>query len=130
VRVVFPASAAEASNCSGEPYSEILSLVKLPAQVRHSLSDRPSLGAIAERGARFMFTDVAPPGEGNLPFRRFHLAAANSRCVFVAIEHGGRGYSVEIWAFEQAGEGWRGEQRASLSKVPKSIQELVSRAEK
>lgn len=126
-----PAYAEEKIDCSGIAFSEAHSLVELPEEVGALMGkDRPGSGGIADRNGKFNETDALRPGEEQLPFRRFNLAAVSANCILVAVEHGGRGYFIELWAFEHNRNQWRGEQRQNIHKVPLSLQELVAHASK
>jgi len=128
---VAPAYAREKIDCSGLSFSETRSLVELPAEVGALMGkDHPGSGGIADRNGKFNLTDALMHGEEQLPFRRFSLAAVSANCILVAVEHGGRGYSVELWAFERSSDRWRGEQRQSIFSVPRSLQELIAHASK
>lgn len=124
-----PAFAAGKIDCSGISFSEARSLVELPGEVGALLgTGRRGSEGIADRGAKFNATDVIL--DEQLPWRRFGLAAVSASCILVAVEHGGRGYSVELWAFARSGDRWRGEQRQSIFSVPRSMQELIAHAGK
>jgi hypothetical protein len=128
---VVPAFAEEKIGCSSTSFSEVRSLEELPEEVGVLLGkDHPGRGGIADRNGKFNLTDLLMPGEEQLPFRRFSLAAVSTNCILVAVEHGGRGYSVELWAFERSNDRWLGEQRKSIFSVPRSLKELVAHASK
>ena len=127
----IPAYADEKIDCSGVSFSEARSLAELPAEVGALMGkDRLGLGGIADRDGKFNVSDALVPGEEQLPFRRFSLAAVSTNCILVAVEHGGIGYSVELWAFERSNNRWRGEKRKSIFSVPRSLQELIAHASK
>ena len=120
--------ATEQAPCEAGHFTEAKSLAELPQAVGELLgSTLRGLEGIAERGARFNRTDVVNP---ELPMRRLSVAAVNQGCVVAAVERGGRGYSVEVWAFEHSERGWRGAQRSSLGTPPGSMQELIAHASK
>lgn len=124
---VPPTLATEKTKCSSITFSEAQSLVELPAEVGALLgADRLGSDGIANRGAGFNATDVIL--DKQLPSRRFSMAAVSAGCILVAIEHGGRGYYVELWAFERSDDRWRGEQLQGISNVPRSMRELIDRA--
>jgi len=69
--------------------------------------------------------DINSTDVGAGPHRRFALAAVSPTRILVAVEHGGRGYFVELWEFEQNNGKWRGEERQAMSAVPNSSRELA-----
>ena len=74
----------------------------LPAEIKAlTFAKYPSLGEIADGDGNFNATDV---GDG--PRRRYAVAKLSEDCAFVAIEHGGRGYFIEIWSFRHTDAGW------------------------
>ena len=126
-----PAFADENIDCSGVSFSEAHSLAELPAEVGALLGkDRPGSGGIADRNGKFNLTDALMPGEEQLPFRRFSLAGVSANCILVAVEHGGRGYSVELWAFERNSDHWYGKKRPNMFSVPPYLQEIIYHASK
>jgi hypothetical protein len=100
--------AAAAGSCSPEPVAsrlewrghhlrEVGSLAAIPAAIRAGLgSDRPGIEGVAERGRPFNVTDVV---DDRLPMRRFLTAGSDGETWLVALEHGGRGYRVEVFLF-------------------------------
>ena len=81
----------------GRPLREVHSVAQIPALVRLSLGvDRPGLDGVADRGRPFNATDVV---DQRVPMRRFLVAGQDGDTWLVAIEHGGRGYSVEVFLF-------------------------------
>ena len=119
--VCSEARAFDKANCAASAYSEAYLLSDLPAEVRVSLQkDRFGLDELSDKGGDFNSTDV---GAG--PHRRFALAAVSPTRILVAVEHGGRGYFVELWEFEQNNGKWRGEERQAMSAVPNSSRELA-----
>jgi len=74
----------------------------LPAEIKAlTFAKYPSLGEIADGNGNFNATDV-----GNGPRRRFAVAKLSEDCAFLAIEHGGRSYFIEIWGFRHTDAGW------------------------
>ena len=63
--------------------------------------------------------------KGGVPSRRFSIGAVDKSRVFVAVEHGGDGYYVEIWSFENNGAHWGGTQRTMSGVLPSSLPELL-----
>ena len=115
--------ASDSFECA--PLVELASIEKLPAAVSNLLGvNQSGLDGIADRGRKFNATDNV---NSDLPMRRLGFGAISSNCVLVAVEHGGFGYSVEIWSFEFRGLEWHAEKRGITSRIPKSIQELVSK---
>jgi hypothetical protein len=122
----LPACADVTAHCSGITFSEARSLSGLPKEVVTLLAG-DGRNAIADSGEKFNVTDVIRPGYENAPFRRFNLAAVSSTRIFAAVEHGGRGYSVELWSFERGSDGWRSKARDVIYKTPATLAELVGR---
>ena len=116
--------ASENESCLLQSYVEVHSLVELPSPVRQILhKDLSGLDELVDHEAEFSSTDV-----GSAPRRRFALAAVSESRILVVIEHGGRGYSVELWDFVKSPSYWHGEQRQSLFAVPHSSEELILNA--
>ncbi|MEO8343477.1 MAG: hypothetical protein ABI536_06620 [Gallionella sp.] len=114
------------TDCSNESFSEVNSLSKLPGEIGELLGKSISgTNGIADRGEKFNITDVVFE---QLPFRRFNLAAISSNCVFAAIEHGGRGYYIELWKFRRDKDKWSGIQLQNIHSLPNSYLELISHA--
>jgi hypothetical protein len=63
-------------------------------------------------------TDVV---DSSLPMRRFLVAGLDANATLVAIEHGGRGWRVEVTLFKNSTV----ERSWTLTKSPKSVRELV-----
>lgn len=81
----------------GHALQEVRSLAALPTVIQSGLgSDRPGLDGIADRGRPFNRTDVV---DHNLPMRRFIVAGTEGDTWLIALEHGGRGYRVEVFLF-------------------------------
>jgi len=116
--------ASEQPSCAGKALSEVRTLKALPDEVNSLLGKaHAGLSGIADRDGRFNRTDVV---DERLPMRRFVIAGLNSSCVLVALERGGRGYSVELVVFEYAGGKWQISQRRNIPRIPHSLQELVA----
>ena len=123
---VMPTYASDNFGCNGANSTEAHSLAALPSEVAAALGQGRHGGeGIADHGGRFLATDVILAGEEGLPWRRFSSAAISSDCIWVAVEHGGRGYFVELWFFELSKDGWHGYERPRISKVPSSLHELI-----
>jgi hypothetical protein len=81
----------------GHTYQEVRALADLPAVIRSGLGvDRPGRDGVADRGRPFNVTDTV---DDNLPMRRFLAAGREGSTWLVALERGGRGYSVEVFLF-------------------------------
>jgi hypothetical protein len=92
--------------CIPVPASAIASLNELPPEVRKLLEqDSPGRRGIADAGEKFNATDVIT--DAAIPQTRFVAAIAGDDCVNVTVERGGRGYWVQVLAFERAGKGWQ-----------------------
>jgi len=118
----FQATALDKAGCASSAYTEVHTLSELPAEARAALqTDRFGLNGLADKNGDFNSTDL-----GGGPKRRFALAGLSSNSILVAVEHGGRGYFVELWMFERSGNGWRGEQQQSMGAIPRSAEELIA----
>lgn len=128
---VLSAYATEKIDYAGINFYEARSLVDLPEHVGVLLGKgHRGASGIADRDAKFNATDTLLPGDEKLPWRRFGLAAISANFILVAIEHGGRGYNVELWVFERSNGEWRGEKHRTIFSVPRSVQELIDNASK
>jgi len=108
-RILLLIAALMAAACASEPtmssvewqgrvLREVRSLGELPAPVRLGLGvGEPGLNGVADRGKPFNATDVVD--DESLPMRRFLVAGYDGDAWLVAIEHGGRGYHVEVSLF-------------------------------
>lgn len=114
-----PANAMEAIDaqtivCSDEKYHEVRNIGSLEPQIAKIME------GVTDRDGEFNAGDVGEPGT------RFALAAATKDVVLVAVERGGRAYSVYLWFFIKQGGTWtRGRDFSFASVPPKSIEELL-----
>ena len=76
-------------------------------------------GSMADRDEDYSDTD-----EGNLPRRRFSLAAAGTDKIFVAVEHGGIASGVDWFTFSLAASRWVSEGSRPIARVPASESEV------
>jgi hypothetical protein len=80
---------------------EVTTLRALPASVQKTIGvGKPGLEGIADRGDRYNSTDVIL---FNWPMRRFAVAGLDNDFALVAVEHGGRGWHVDILQFSEIG---------------------------
>jgi len=108
---------------AGDQWVEAQSVRELPAGIQALLG--VGLGeqdGIADRGDRFNAGDVAGTG---LPQRRFALGAVNGDTAVVAVEQGGRGYSVATVEFRQLGATWEPVRCTVGSEPPRRSTELL-----
>jgi hypothetical protein len=111
--------------CNDEPLIEVRSLQALPAEISTLLGvEREGRVEIADRGEEFQIGDVLI-GE-RLPFRRFAIAGLNTICALIAVERGGRGYSVELFYFKYVGATWQPDSRIVMFEAPQSLEELTA----
>lgn len=103
-------------DCGSRPFTAMTRLADLPPDILMSLDDP------ADHDEPFQATDAIRPGAGKS--RRFVLAAIDKDLAFVAVEHGGIGYYVEIWQFERRDGHWDGEIRR-MGGTPNSLQALL-----
>ena len=115
------ATAGDRISCAPDAYVEAKSLAALPEMIRMALANAPhKTHEISDAGGEFNAGDV-----GGGPYRRIAVAATGLNHVFVALEQGGSGYSVEVWAFTQGAQGWVGNMQTVVFKPPQSSNELV-----
>ena len=103
-------SASETLSCQGQIYSLVHSLNDLPTPVAVLLGKGISgqLG-IADSGQPYQETDVIM--NDSLPWRRFRMAAVSANDVRAVVDHGGRGWHMDIWIFHRREDGWHGAQQ-------------------
>jgi hypothetical protein len=81
-------------------------------------------GGIADRGEAFTSGDAVTPASP--PQRRFALGLVNGDTALIAVEQGGRGYSVATLEFKLAGSAWAPVRCATIgSTVPRRGNELL-----
>jgi hypothetical protein len=108
---------------AGDEWVEAESLRELPAGIQALLGvGLGEEGGIADRGDRFNTGDVTGNG---LPQRRFALGAVNGDTAVVAVEQGGRGYSVATVEFKQMGATWAAVRCTLGSEAPRRSTELL-----
>lgn len=97
--------AAPEQACSAPASSSIASIKALPPAVRHYLEAyRATEAPIADAGEAFNAGDVMID---KTPQRRFVSGTATADCIFVTIEYGGRGYSVQTFNFRRNHDTWQ-----------------------
>ena len=115
------AKADDRISCAPDAYVEAKSLAALPETIRMTLANVPHKShEISDAGGEFNAGDV-----GGGPYRRLAVAATGLNHVFVALEQGGTGYSVDVWAFTQGAQGWVGNMQTVVFKPPQSSTELL-----
>jgi hypothetical protein len=108
---------------AGDAWVEAQSLRELPAGIQALLGvGLGENGGIADRGDRFNAGDVVGNG---LPQRRFALGAVNGDTAVVAVEQGGRGYSVATIEFKQMGATWEPVRCTVGNEPPRRSTELL-----
>lgn len=107
-------------DCVGAPFKFGTSLKELPPEVLDILRHD---GHVADHGEAFNATDVISE---NVSQRRLASAAVGEQRTFVAVEHGGMGYNVEVWAFERQAGHWNGKQRWLVFQPPATLPALLS----
>jgi hypothetical protein len=113
---------AQAGGQESDAWTEARSLRELPAGIQVLLGVGLGLAGIADRGGDFIETDIV---DDNMPRRRFVLGIVNGGTALVALEQGGRVYSVRVVEFKQAGTTWDAARCAPLESVPQQGAELV-----
>ncbi|WP_036172900.1 hypothetical protein [Massilia sp. 9096] len=117
-------SAASAAQRDDARWVEAQSLRELPAGVQVLLGAglAPDEGGIADRDGRFNPSDIMIDG---VPGRRFALGVLKGDTALVAVEQGGRGYSVQTMEFKQAGSTWAASRCVSSATLPQHGADLV-----
>ena len=109
-------------------FQEITSIQFLPAHIQKALGvGQPGMDGIADRGGQFNPTDVV---DSTLPMRRFALAGLSSDAVLLAVEHGGRGYSVHVSLIPLTSNDVTPRETWRLFKKPETLRELIEELEK
>ena len=111
---------ADAAGQSG--WTEAQSLREHPAGIQALLGVGLGADGIADRGENFNEGDLHAD---NMPTRRFALGVVNGDTAMVAVEQGGRAYSVSAVEFRQAGTIWDTVRCASMNELPRRGMELV-----
>jgi hypothetical protein len=114
---------AQAGGQESDAWMEARSLRELPAGIQVLLGVGLGLAGIADRGGDFIETDTI---DDNMPHRRFALGIVNGGTALVALEQGGRVYSVRVVEFKQAGATWDAVRCAPLETVPHQGTELMA----
>ena len=113
---------AQAGGQGQDGWTEARSLRELPAGIQALLGVGLGLAGIADRGGDFNETDAS---DDSMPRRRFVLGVVNGGTAMVALEQGGRVYSVRAVEFKQAGATWDAVRCAPLEALPHRGTELV-----
>ena len=117
------ALADDSTVCTNARFSEVRSLAGLPPALARKLgADRKGFEGIADRGGKFEKTDVVFEP---LPLRRFNLAAVSKDCVLVALEQGGRGYSMQVRSYERKDADWIELRTQVVRSMPTTLEELI-----
>lgn len=89
---------AAASVLDGYTFKAVASLSQLPDAIKTSLGvGREGMTGIAENGQPFNLTDVV---DSSLPMRRLASIGRDGDTWLVALEVGGRGYSVQVFLYK------------------------------
>jgi len=82
---------------NGLEFREVSVLSALPAPIRRHLGEEvPGIRGVADKGQPFNVTDVV---DSSKPMRRLLAAGQSGDTWLVALEQGGRGYSVQVYLF-------------------------------
>jgi len=107
----------------GHALHEVRSLSALPASIQSALGvGRQVMEGVAERGGPFNVTDVV---DSNLPMRRFLVAGIENDLALIALEHGGRGYGVEVFLFSVSAQQSTPKQKWTLLTRPGNLKDVV-----
>ncbi|PYR18146.1 MAG: hypothetical protein DMF98_26100 [Acidobacteria bacterium] len=105
----------------GHAFQEVRILADLPPVIQADLGvGRPGLDGVADRGRPFSVTDLV---DGNLPMRRLLTAGRDGETWLVALEQGGRGYSVVVFLFSPFEA--TPKQKWVLLERPRTLREVV-----
>lgn len=110
--------ASDRVRCGKDIFQQEMSLAKLPAQVRADIGQSP----LADPGQPFNSGDAVDSRE---PSRRLSIAAVSKSRVFLAVEHGGLAYNVEIWSFDLHSGHWRATLMRHVFQAPVSLAQLL-----
>jgi len=116
------APAQAAGQAEQANWTEAQSLRELPAGIQALLGVGLGLAGTADRDETFNETDAIDDG---VPRRRFVLGVVNGNTAMVALEQGGRVYSVRAVEFRQAGATWDAVRCAPMEVLPRRGAELV-----
>jgi hypothetical protein len=109
-------------------FREVTTLRALPPGVQTALgAGKPGLDGIADRHGIYNSTDVV---YFDFPTRRFLVAGLASDATLVAVEHGGRGWNVEVTLFSDIGGKAAVQQTWTLFESPRTLRDLVDRLSK
>jgi len=125
VVVLFVASecVAMAVDWSGHKLQQVTKLKDLPGSVQRALGVGVSgLQGIADVNGAYNSTDVV---DTHLPMRRFAVAGVDGNSALVALEQGGRGWSVQVLLFSNTERTPTVERKWILFKVPNTLRALV-----
>jgi len=110
---------------AGHSFREVTTLSALPSNLRTALGiGKSGLDGIADVGGRYNKTDVVDP---SLPMRRFVVAGTDDNAALIAIERGGRGWSVEVALFSNITRTPVLDQTWNLFESPHNLRTLVER---
>lgn len=104
-------------DCGHESFASVVTLGALPEDVKLALQRD---GTLSDRGGKFRSGDLIGPGDEVVPTRRFVMAAIGGNRAYVAIEHGGLGYGIDVWVFERKDSRWKGQLQGHMSELPMS----------
>jgi hypothetical protein len=105
----------------GYALEEVRGLADLPKTIRSALGvDLPGTEGVADRGGRFNLTDVVFK---DVPMRRLLAAGRQGDTWLVALERGGRAYSVEVFLF--SGREATPKEKWVLLERPKTLRDVV-----
>jgi hypothetical protein len=114
-----PAKSQEKIQWAGYALSEVRTLRELPADIQAVLGvGTPGVDGIADRNGEYNATDVV---DSRLPNRRLLFAGLDGDTTLVAVEHGGRGWRVEVALFKKSAP----EGKWTLFKSPTTLRELM-----
>jgi hypothetical protein len=122
--IVSVASVSNADErCSGKSVTEVLTLQKLPRQLRQLLpATTNAIAGIADRGGHFNATDAVYHA---WPMQRFSLAAVGTTCAVIAIEHGGRAHNFVVTEYRLTDAAWTSVESHTVFEEPKSTEDLL-----
>jgi hypothetical protein len=95
----------QSSSCKTAQAHVLVSLNELPEQVQRLLGrSLAGVSGISDINGKFNPSDVI--ADPSIPMRRLVKGTIGDDCIWVLVEHGGRGYYTEQFEFHRTEQGW------------------------
>jgi hypothetical protein len=118
-----PENRQETVEWAGHALREVSTLGALPPGLQAVLGvGNHGLDGIADRDGKYNPTDVV---DSKLPMRRFLVAGLDHDAALIAIEHGGRGWRVDVSLYSNIGRTATVERTWTLFDSPRTLHALV-----